>query len=196
MLTRRPILATLLAAPFLGLSKAAARTPSATEGPYYPTEAMRFQDIDNNLVRITGAVRDAGGEVVILRGRVLSGGAPVSGARVEIWQCDVNGIYLHTRDRTVKYDDAFQGFGHFTTGEDGAYVFRTIKPTVYPGRTPHIHVKAFAQGRELTSQFYLEDHPLNDRDFLYRRMSAAERDAVTMRFSDQPEPEAVVDIVL
>ncbi|MEL7463524.1 MAG: protocatechuate 3,4-dioxygenase [Pseudomonadota bacterium] len=196
-LTRRPILASLLAGPFLGLARAAARTPSAAEGPFYPTPAMRFQDIDNNLVRITGAVRDAGGEVVILKGRVLDAERrPVSGARVEIWQCDVNGIYMHTRNRTADYDDAFQGFGHFTTGEDGAYAFRTIRPAVYPGRTPHIHVKVFADGREFTTQFYLDGHPLNDRDWLYQRMSAEEREAVTMRFDDSAEPEASVDILL
>jgi protocatechuate 3,4-dioxygenase beta subunit len=52
-------------------------------------------------------------------------------------------------------------------------------------------------GRELTTQFYLADHPLNARDFLYRRMSAAQRDLVTMRLGDGPDgPQATVDILL
>jgi len=200
-LSRRALLSFVSAFPFIGTATTAAsqRTPSATEGPFYPTESMRFTDVDNNLVRISDAVREAGGEVVVLKGRVLDGaGTPVAGARVEIWQCDVNGIYLHTRDRSRGgYDVAFQGFGRVVTGADGAYAFRTIKPTVYPGRTPHIHVKAFAGGRELTTQFYLPNHSLNDRDWLYRRLSAAERDMVTMRFAEGPDgPEATVDIRL
>lgn len=77
---------------------------------------------------------DAGGEVMILKGRVLGpDGSAVGEMRVEIWQCETNGIYLHTRDRNRGgYDEAFQGFGHVTTGSDGAYAFRTIKPAVYP----------------------------------------------------------------
>lgn len=31
-------------------------TPDATEGPFYPTPAMRRPDVDNDLVRIMGAV--------------------------------------------------------------------------------------------------------------------------------------------
>ena len=199
-LTRRPLLAAFLTAPLLALARrAGARTPTATEGPFYPTPAMRFADIDNNLVRITGAVRDAGGEVVILKGRVLgTDGAPVAGARVEIWQCDANGVYLHDGDRRRGgYDDAFQGFGHVVTGDDGAYAFRTIRPVPYPGRTPHIHVKVFAEGRELTTQFYLAGHPSNEDDFLFRRMSEAEKRAVAMNFTPGPDgPEATVDITL
>lgn len=198
-ITRRPLLSVLLAAPLVALArKAGARTPSATEGPYYPTEGMRFADVDNNLVRITGAVRDSGGEVVIVKGRVLdAAGRPVSNARVEIWQCDVNGVYLHTRDRRRGYDDAFQGFGHVVTGEDGDYAFRTIRPVSYPGRTPHIHVKVFGEGRELTTQFYIAGDPMNDRDGLWRRMTAAEAAAVSMDFAPGPDgPEATVDITL
>lgn len=200
-LNRRSILSLIGALPFIGSASTAfaQRTPAAMEGPFYPTGAMRFADADNNLVRITGFVRDAGGEIMILKGRVLdSDGAPIAGARVEIWQCDVSGIYLHTRDRSRGgYDEAFQGFGHVVTGADGVYAFRTIVPTVYPGRTPHIHVKAFAAGRELTTQFYLPDHPKNSSDALYRRMSQAERELVTMRFMDGSDgPEATVDIRL
>ncbi len=197
---RRHFLRVSAAAPFAFLGSTAAvarRTPSATEGHFYPTESMRFGDIDNDLVKIGDAVKRAGGEVIILKGRVLDrSGRPISGARVEIWQCDVKGRYMHTGDRRKgRRDDAFQGFGHFTTGRDGAYWFRTIKPVSYPGRTPHIHVKVTQAGRELTTQFYINGHRQNARDWLFRRMSPEDRRAVSMTFADASEgPEANVDI--
>lgn len=36
-------------------------TPPASEGPFYPTPGMRFDDIDNDLVKITSEVEQAGG---------------------------------------------------------------------------------------------------------------------------------------
>lgn len=199
-LARRGLLRLLAGMPLLAVGPALARrTPSATEGPFYPTPAMRFADADNDLVKIDGQVRKAGGEVVVVKGRVLDAqGGPVRGARVEIWQCDANGHYLHTGDRQRRhYDDAFQGFGHVVTGPDGAYAFRTIKPVPYPGRTPHIHVKVLHAGGELTTQFYLKDHPLNRRDWLYQRMSEGEQAAVTMNFvNGSSGPEATVDILI
>ena len=175
-------------------------TPRATEGPFYPTPSMRRADVDNDLVRIMGAVRDAGGEVFHLRGRVLDvDGNPRPGLRVEIWQCDMNGKYLHTGDRqAIDFDAAFQGFGHDITDADGAYEFRTIKPVTYPGRTPHIHVKVLEDGAELlTTQFYIAGHPANARDRIFGRLSDAAAAAVSMVFAtvDRGE-EAVVDIVV
>jgi protocatechuate 3,4-dioxygenase beta subunit len=179
---------------------AAALTPRATEGPFYPAGPMRFPDVDNDLVRVAGMVRAAGGEVIHLSGRVLdAAGAPQAGLRVEIWQCDVNGEYLHPGDDGGHvYDTGFQGFGHDITDADGRYSFRTIRPTVYPGRTPHIHVKVMNGPREvLTTQFYLADHPDNARDRLFNRLSPADRDKVTMRFSQGREsPETTVDLVI
>ncbi len=199
---RRSFIKSLLA--FSGISlfsanaNAATKTPRATEGPFYPTAPMRYADTDNNLVKVSGKVKDAGGEVITLRGRVLdSNEKPIKDARVEIWQCDVNGHYLHTGDNNAVQDNAFQGFGHSITDNDGVYSFRTIKPVPYPGRTPHIHVKAFAQGRELTTQFYLNDHPQNSSDFIYERLSKTQKEAVGMTLVKTDSGlEAVTDIIV
>jgi protocatechuate 3,4-dioxygenase beta subunit len=202
--SRRGFVAGTLGA--LGLSSlgkaaiAAEPTPPAMEGPFYPTPAMRRPDVDNDLVRIIGMVEEAGGEVFTLRGRVLDrDGAPLAGRRIEIWQCDMNGKYMHPGDRqAIAFDSGFQGFGHDITGPDGSYSFRTIKPVTYPGRTPHIHVKLFEGEREvLTSQFYIAGHPANARDRLYNRMSEAEARAVSMVFTatDTGE-EAIIDVVI
>lgn len=194
---RRNLIRFALAMPFIG-STAFARTPRATEGPFYPTEPMRFEDADNNLVNIAGTGKTAAGDVIVLKGRVFDGsGAPANGARVEIWQCDANGIYLHTRDRTANYDAAFQGFGHVVTGPDGAYAFRTIKPVTYPGRTPHIHVKVRHGTRDLTTQFYLDGHPANKRDRIFQRLSSADKKSVTMTLQPGTDgTETTVDILL
>ncbi|RDE18960.1 protocatechuate 3,4-dioxygenase [Motiliproteus coralliicola] len=179
---------------------AAILTPSASEGPFYPTASMRMDDVDNDLVKVAGAVEQAGGEIIELHGRLLNRqGLPLADHRVEIWQCDVNGKYLHRGDdRNVVYDTGFQGFGHDITDADGHYRFRTIKPTIYPGRAPHIHVKVLKGRHELlTTQFYIADDPHNRRDWLYRRMSRAEAESVSMRFAEAGNLlETQVDIIV
>ena len=174
------------------------KTPKATEGPFYPTPAMRFKDADNDLVKIMGKVVEAGGEVIHLSGTVFdSSGNPADNARVEIWQCDVNGHYLHTSDNNAPQDTAFQGFGHVVTDHTGAYAFRTIMPVSYPGRTPHIHVKVFHGNNELTTQFYIEGDAQNQRDGTFNRLSEDEAKSVSMSFvSENNVPSAVVDIYL
>lgn len=198
--TRRKLILGMMALPVSGVAAAAIPTPSASEGPFYPTPAMRYDDVDNDLVRITGEVERAGGEVVRLSGRVLdSNGNPLPSARIEIWQCDVNGRYLHRGDRgSGPRDRAFQGFGHDVTGADGGYAFRTIRPVIYPGRTPHIHVKVLLDNRErLTTQFYLPDHPANASDWLYQRVPVELRERVTMNFkATDGEPVARLDLVI
>jgi protocatechuate 3,4-dioxygenase beta subunit len=198
--SRRKLFLGIMTLPVSGLAAAVMPTPSGTEGPFYPTTRMRFDDIDNDLVKIEGEVEQAGGEVVTLAGRVLdSEGNPIAGARVEIWQCDVNGRYLHRGDAGwSSRDRAFQGFGHDLSAVDGSYSFRTIKPVPYAGRTPHIHVKVLLDNRErLTTQFYLPDHPGNKNDWLYQRVPQAKRELVTMNFiPTQQAPQAILDIVI
>jgi len=179
-------------------------TPPATEGPFYPSPAMRRADVDNDLVKIIGSVQEAGGEVVTLKGRITdTDGTPLAEHRIEIWQCDLNGKYLHSGDRqAIEFVPSFQGFGHDITDSDGSYEFRTIKPVTYPGRTPHSHVKVF-QGpsdsdREvLTSQFYIAGHSANRRDRIFNRLSESGANAVSMAFEmiDGRE-QAVVNVVV
>jgi len=183
-----------------GRAAATVLTPKATEGPFYPSPKMRRNDVDNDLVKIKGLVEKAGGEVFTLRGKLIgTDNQPLAGHRIEIWQCDIDGNYMHPRDRgTANFDRAFQGFGYDITDVNGNYSFRTIKPTIYPGRTPHIHVKIFDDGHELlTTQFYIKGDPNNARDSLFNRMSAEEADAVSMTFSEKEGgPEAVVDLMV
>lgn len=146
-------------------------TPALTEGPFYPDKLPL--DVDNDLLIINDRTTPAIGEVTHLTGRVLTAsGEPVKNATVEIWQCDANAVYLHTRDSVPKakrQDRNFQGFGRFTTGSTGEYRFRTIKPVPYPGRpAPHIHVKVKQGNRELlTTQLLVRGHPGNAEDGVF-----------------------------
>lgn len=195
---RRTLLSAAALMPLAPLANALAPTPSAMEGPFYPTSSMRFEDVDNDLVKIEGAVKAAGGEVIQLNGKLVdSDGDAIGNGIVEIWQCDATGRYLHTADRRSEPRDAgFQGFGRARTDADGRFTFRTIKPVPYPGRTPHIHVKVIDQGFELlTSQLYLEGHPGNSRDFLFQRMSPEQQERVSMRFEQNSTKTDVLLVV-
>lgn len=156
-------------------------TPAQTEGPFYPD--VLPTDTDSDLVRIASLMRDAGGEILQLTGRVLDpAGRPVVGAVVEIWQCDQTGRYLHSGDRARgERDPYFQGFGRALADSDGTYRFRTIRPVPYPGRTPHIHYKVYRrEGPVLTTQMYVADETTrNARDGLYRRLAPEEQRLVT-----------------
>lgn len=157
-------------------------TPAQTEGPFYPD--VMPTDQDGDLVRIAELLRDAGGEILSLSGRVIDiDGRPVEGAIVEIWQCDVTGHYIHTGDtQPGEHDRYFQGFGRALASADGTYRFRTIRPVPYPGRTPHIHFKVYRPtGPALTTQMYVAaEAERNARDVLYRRLSAPEQAALTV----------------
>jgi protocatechuate 3,4-dioxygenase beta subunit len=132
-------------------------------------------------LRVEGRAAEAKGTPVNVVGRVRNAqGRPLADAVVEIWQCDARGIYLHPRDRDGR-DENFQGYGMNRTDAAGTYGFRTIRPVPYTGRTPHIHFKVTAPGmRSLTTQMYVAGEAQNERDGVYRWMSKAERELVTV----------------
>lgn len=167
-------------------------TPSQTAGPFYPDTLPL--DSDNDLVRVAGESSPALGEVTDLSGRLLDrNGQPLRGVRIEIWQCDANGRYHHPRDRGgMPRDGGFQGFGFTRADEQGRYRFRTIRPVPYPGRTPHIHVAVFPEGRKpFVTQLYVAGEPGNGDDFLYRRIAPELRELVTAEF--RPGADAGVE---
>ena len=158
-------------------------TPAQTEGPFYPDKLPL--DTDNDLIIVNDGITPAVGEVTHLSGRILdSKGDPIRNALVEIWQVDNNGVYLHTKDTHAKRDANFQGFGRFMTGSTGEYYFRTIKPTLYPGRTRHIHYAVKMKGREKwTTQCYVRGESQNEKDGIYMDIKDPKaRDAVTIDF--------------
>ncbi len=173
-------------------------TPPQTAGPFYPD--IMPEDDDADLTQVRGSDRVALGEITELTGRVLdASGRPIAGARVEIWQCDANGRYRHSRERGGREpDNGFQGFGHAVCDSDGGYRFLTIRPVPYPGRTPHIHyLVELPDGGRLVTQLYVAGDPGNAGDGLYRRLDESARKACTVPFETDGELLAArFDLVL
>ncbi len=170
--TRRDFLATtgatlaLFAEPLTAATQLQ-RTPPQSLGPFYP--ATLPLDTDNDLVLVRGRSGIATGVITHITGRISDDrGRIIAGALVEIWQCNAFGRYHHPRDRrNAPIDENFQGYGRFTTGDDGYYRFRAIRPVPYPGRTPHIHFAISGAGIEsLVTQMYVAGEPDNARDGL------------------------------
>ena len=166
-------------------------TPAQATGPFYPDSFP--DDVDNDLVQAASAARHAQGHVTHIVGQVLDTNAkPVAGARIEIWQCDALGRYIHSGDADRgPSDPGFQGYGRTIVAADGMYSFRTIRPVPYPGRAPHIHFAVVAQdGRRLETQMYVADEKMNARDVLYRRLrNQSARQALTVALAPAPEIE-------
>jgi protocatechuate 3,4-dioxygenase beta subunit len=140
-------------------------TAEQTEGPYFVDERLRRADIRSDPV--TGAVKDG----VPLRLRLIvqsvsaKGCVPLSGATVDLWQCDAAGVYSDVDD--AKGHKFLRGYQ--ITDTSGRVEFVTLYPGWYPGRTAHIHFKIRGDGPAgrhyaFTSQFYFDD-AVSDRVF-------------------------------
>ena len=128
-------------------------TIGETEGPFFKPRSPERSDL-----------RESGtnGREFELSGFVLTKSCrPLRGALVDLWHADEKGQYDNV---------GFRYRGHIITGRDGAFRFRTIVPSVYPGRTRHYHVKVHVQGsRLLTTQLYFPNEPANRRDGLFQQ---------------------------
>src|SRR5262245_29546705 len=116
--------------------------PTETVGPY-----PSLQDFVRSDIR-----EGSGGLPVTLTITVVnaaSGCSPVSGAMVDIWQCDAQGRY--SQYSQPGYDGRAQTFlrGIQTTDAGGRVTFTTVYPGWYAGRATHIHVEVSVGGRSV-----------------------------------------------
>jgi protocatechuate 3,4-dioxygenase beta subunit len=100
-------------------------------------------------------------------------------------------------------DPNFQGYGTTSSGDDGGYRFRTIRPVAYPGRTPHVHFAISPPGGgRLVTQMYVAGETSNERDPILnaiRDPAARARVVVPLEPASQIEAGALAgtfDIVL
>ncbi len=189
--------------PALAADAARVATPANALGPFYP--AQKPDDSDADLTIITGHTQRAAGTVLYTSGRVLDlQGRPLPNATIEIWQANAFGRYHHPGDSDASglLDPDFQAYGRLVTDAEGRYRIKTIKPPPYAGRTAHLHFNVAAGRTRLTTQMFFEGEAGNERDFLYRNLSADDRRAATGKFGERAtgmEADAVVttwDIVL
>ena len=155
-------------------------TPEQAQGPFYPPS--KPADQDNDLTVVKGIKGRAKGQVLYVTGRVLdTSGKPLAGARLEIWQANAAGRYIHPDDTNpALLDPAFQGYGTCTADAKGNYRLKTVKPAAYPAmsgwtRPPHVHFMIAAGKRALTTQMYFPGEPLNEKDRLYGPTPGHER---------------------
>ena len=166
-------------------------TPEQTIGPYYPDKMPL--DLDNDLLVVNDNITPAVGQIAWLTGRILDQtGQPVRGALVEIWQADNNGAYINSASPIANRDKNFQGYGRFLTGSSGQYLFRTVKPGLYPGRTRHVHYSVTAPGQpQFTTQLYVAGEPLNSTDGILSGIrDTTQRNSVVVTWAAVPESKA------
>ena len=174
-------------------------TAKQVEGPFFPTHKQVDKDAD--MTSVAGIAGQAEGERLLVKGRVLdTNGGVVANALIDIWQADKNGRYLHEdAPETSPLDQNFQYWAKIKTAEDGSYSLKTIKPAKYAAeedwqRPPHIHFRVAKRGmRELTTQMYFANEPLNEIDKLYLEAPAEQRPSITVEVLDG---QATFDIVL
>jgi protocatechuate 3,4-dioxygenase beta subunit len=144
-------------------------TPEQTEGPYFVDAKLNRADIRPDPA--DGSVKDGAPLTIKLVVAGIAGGkcAPLAGAMVDVWHCDVAGIYSDATD--PQFDTRGRKFlrGYQVTDANGSVEFTTIYPGWYEGRAVHIHFKVRGttpQKRryEFTSQFYFDD-AVSDRVF-------------------------------
>lgn len=141
--------------PLLPNADVCVMTPSSTEGPYY---------FDPKLVRSDITEGRPGVPVTLRLQMVDQACKPLAGARMDIWHCDALGLYSNyagqgdDQAHPVSTKGATYLRGTQMADERGIVDFKSIYPGWYPGRTPHIHFKAFIDARSvLTGQFFFPD---------------------------------------
>lgn len=152
-----------------GLATVAAATlpscvirPQQTEGPFFVEEKLNRSDIRSD--PSDGSFKQGVPLRLAFQVSRVEGSAcaPLSGAIVDIWQCDALGAYSDVRDmsRDTRGNKFLRGYQ--MTNARGIAEFLTIYPGWYQGRAVHIHFKirteaASRRAYEFTSQLYFDE---------------------------------------
>lgn len=150
-------------------------TESTVLGPFFVQDSPGIELGGD----ITGG---AAGEPSWVSGMVTdTDGAPVAGARIEVWEADEDGMY------DVQYDSGeLAGRAHLFTDAEGRYRFWGLTPTPYPipddgpvgrlldhagrspMRAPHLHFMVTAPGfRRLVTHIFVAGDPGLDTDSVF-----------------------------
>ena len=200
----------ILLSDVLGLSslvEAANAPDGATEptvlGPFYLPGAPR-KDLGESI----GRPQD--GEPALIRGRVTdTDGQPLADATLDIWQCASNGLY----DIQDPQQPPFNLRGVFTTGPDGRYAFRAVRPVGYPvpidgpvgevfrlsgrshWRAAHVHAIVSAPGHQpVTTHIFDAANEYVDSDAVFGVRGSLIQEFRQPGPADPPDVAYVVDV--
>jgi protocatechuate 3,4-dioxygenase beta subunit len=132
-------------------------TPDAGEGPFY---------LDPKLIRSDITSGQPGAPLDLALQVVRAGDcATLANARVDVWHADAVGLYSgYERQSGVGGISTKPAIGQQylrgtqITDKAGNVQFRTIFPSWYGGRTPHVHFKVFLGANEaVASQIFFPD---------------------------------------
>lgn len=168
-------------------------TPQQIEGPYFVDDMPNRSDIRSD--PSDGSVQEGVPLSLVLHVYDVDNGSciPLSGAQVDIWHANSQGVYSGVQDAGTGGMMYLRGYQ--LTDDNGTVRFTTVYPGWYEGRAIHIHVKVRTfegseKTLEWTSQFYLNnsiseqvhtqppysDHGLpevtNEEDMIYRGASS------------------------
>ncbi|MCU1417513.1 MAG: hypothetical protein JWP32_1687 [Schumannella sp.] len=150
-------------------------TESTVFGPFFVDESPHIE-LGGDLAG------GAHGQPCWVEGTVTSAdGAPIPGARIEVWEADEEGLY-----DVQRADGELMGRAHLFTDGAGRYRFWGLTPTPYPipddgpvgqlltavGRSPyraaHLHFMVTAPGyADLITHIFVEGDPLVESDSVF-----------------------------
>ena len=145
------------------------------EGPYYVPDAPEQKCPATIEMR-----PDEAGTPLLFQGQVRdTAGAPLAGAKIELWHADEEGFYSQFAPGIPEWNLR----GSFIADEQGRFEIHTIQPAPYQiptdgacgqliaaagwhaWRPAHLHLKVSAPGHELlTAQLYFPGDPHNEDD--------------------------------
>ena len=135
-------------------------TPQQTEGPYFVDGMPNRSDITSDTS--TGSLQQGIPLNLAVNVYDVDNGSciPLSGAHVDMWHADSQGVYSEVLQQGTSGQNFLRGYQ--ITNENGTAKFSTVYPGWYEGRAIHIHVKVRTfegtqETSERTSQFYLPD---------------------------------------
>jgi protocatechuate 3,4-dioxygenase alpha subunit len=146
-------------------------TPSQTVGPFFAI-GLPWPEGPN------AAAPDEPGSFLI-HGVLTDGeGAIVPDGVIETWQPDGEGDFAER--------PGFRGFARVSTGDDGTWAIRTVKPGRVPGpnggpAAPHIDVSVFCRGllhRCVTRIYFGDEEAANGEDAVLATVPADRRDTL------------------
>jgi protocatechuate 3,4-dioxygenase beta subunit len=200
----------ILLSDVLGLSSLV-ETTNAPDGATEPTVLGPFYRPGAPHKELGDPVgRPQDGQPTLVRGLVTgTDGKPLAGATLDVWQCASNGLY----DTQDPDQPPFNLRGVFTTGADGRYWFRAVRPVSYPvpvdgpvgdvfrlsgrhnWRAAHVHAIVRAPGyKPVTTHIFDAANQYNDSDAVFGVRGSLIREFRVPGPADPPEVAYVVDV--